>query len=63
MEEIKYFVEDEFDIIVVGAGHAGCEAGLASSRLGKKTLVITMSLESIGDLPCNPNIGVLEKVI
>lgn len=57
MEEIKYFVEDEFDIIVVGAGHAGCEAGLASSRLGKKTLVITMSLESIGDLPCNPNIG------
>lgn len=57
MEEIKYFFEDEFDIIVVGAGHAGCEAGLASSRLGKKTLVITMSLESIGDLPCNPNIG------
>lgn len=36
MEEIKYFVEDEFDIIVVGAGHAGCEAGLASSRLGKE---------------------------
>lgn len=44
-------------MVVIGAGHAGCEAALASSRMGMKTLILTMSLDSIGDLPCNPNIG------
>jgi len=47
----------EFDIIVVGAGHAGCEAALAASRMGLKTLICTISLDAIGMMPCNPNIG------
>lgn len=47
----------EYDVIVVGAGHAGCEAGLASARIGLKTLVCTMNLDSVGLMPCNPNIG------
>ena len=51
------FNAGDYDIIVVGAGHAGCEASLASARMGLKTLVITLSLESIGYMPCNPSIG------
>ena len=51
------FKAGSYDVIVVGAGHAGCEAALAAARLGKKTLVITMSLESIAFMPCNPSIG------
>lgn len=51
------FVIDDYDVIVIGAGHAGCEAGLATARLGKNTLVLTMSMDSVADLPCNPNIG------
>lgn len=51
------FLEDNYDIVVVGAGHAGCEAALSSARLGMKTLMLTMSLDSIAMLACNPNIG------
>ncbi|EHL17540.1 tRNA uridine 5-carboxymethylaminomethyl modification enzyme GidA [Peptoanaerobacter stomatis] len=51
------FNAGDYDVIVVGAGHAGCEASLASARMGLKTLVITLSLEAIGYLPCNPSIG------
>ena len=47
----------EFDIVVVGAGHAGCEAALASARLGMKTIMFTVSVDSIALMPCNPNIG------
>lgn len=51
------FVEEEYDVIVVGAGHAGCEAALAASRLGLETIVFTVSVDSIALMPCNPNIG------
>ena len=47
----------EYDIIVVGGGHAGCEAALASARKNHKTLLITANINNIGDMPCNPSIG------
>ena len=52
----EYFA-GEYDVAVIGAGHAGCEAGLASARLGKKTLIFSISLEAIANMPCNPHIG------
>ena len=51
------YIKEEYDIVVVGAGHAGCEAALAAARLGKKTIVFTVSVDSIALMPCNPNIG------
>ncbi len=51
------FLREEYDIAVVGAGHAGCEAALASARLGLKTIMFTVSVDSIALMPCNPNIG------
>ena len=47
----------EYDVAVIGAGHAGCEAALASARLGKKTLMFSISLEAVANMPCNPHIG------
>ena len=49
--------KDKYDVVVIGAGHAGCEAALASARLGLKTIVFTISIQSIALMPCNPNIG------
>lgn len=54
---MERFEAGNYDIIVVGAGHAGCEAALASARLGMKTLMITLSLDAIAALACNPSIG------
>lgn len=53
---MKYFA-GEYDVVVIGAGHAGCEAALASARMGLKTLMCTLNLDSIAFMPCNPNIG------
>ena len=47
----------QYDVVVIGAGHAGCEAALASARLGCKTLMITLNLENVALMPCNPSIG------
>ena len=52
----KFFMQ-QYDVIVVGAGHAGCEAGLACARMGKKTLMLSMNLESVAMMACNPSIG------
>ncbi len=51
------FITEEYDVCVVGAGHAGCEAALACARLGMETILFTVSVESIALMPCNPNIG------
>jgi len=53
---VNYFA-GKYDVAVIGAGHAGCEAGLAAARMGMKTLVFSISLECIANMPCNPHIG------
>lgn len=50
-------IEENYDVVVVGAGHAGCEAALACARLGLETIIFTVSVDSIAMMPCNPNIG------
>ncbi len=54
---MEKFVMGTYDIIVVGAGHAGCEAGLAAARMGKKTLLLSINLEAVAMMACNPSIG------
>ena len=53
---MSYYAGD-YDVAVIGAGHAGCEAGLAAARMGMKTLVFSISLECVANMPCNPHIG------
>lgn len=57
---MKYIAE-EFDVVVIGAGHAGCEAGLAAARMGCKTILLAMNLDSVALMPCNPNVGGTSK--
>lgn len=57
MGKIKDYIYGDYDLVVVGAGHAGVEAGLAGARLGKKTALLTINLDGIALLACNPNIG------
>jgi len=57
---MEYFA-GEYDVVVVGAGHAGCEAALACARLGLKTIIFSLNLDSIANMPCNPNIGGTSK--
>ena len=56
VEKMSYTYES-YDAVVIGAGHAGCEAALATARLGLKTLIFTVSVDSIAMMPCNPNVG------
>lgn len=55
------YIAESIDIAVIGGGHAGCEAALAAARIGKKTIMFTMSLDSIAMMPCNPNVGGTSK--
>ncbi|MCI5849051.1 MAG: tRNA uridine-5-carboxymethylaminomethyl(34) synthesis enzyme MnmG [Lachnospiraceae bacterium] len=61
MDNKNNVIEQHFDAVVIGAGHAGCEAALALARLGLKTIVFTVSVDSIAMMPCNPNIGGTSK--
>jgi tRNA uridine 5-carboxymethylaminomethyl modification enzyme len=54
---IKSYDSNDYDVIVVGAGHAGCEAALASAKMGEKTLLLTISLDMVAFMPCNPSVG------
>ena len=57
---MEYFAK-EYDIAVIGAGHAGIEAALASARLGASTVIFTINMDWVGNLPCNPSIGGTSK--
>ena len=62
MEQKLYYYES-YDVAIIGAGHAGCEAALACARLGMNTIMFTVSMDSIALMPCNPNIGTIPTII
>lgn len=47
----------QYDVVVIGAGHAGCEAALAAARMGCQTLMVTLNIDTIAQMPCNPSVG------
>lgn len=53
----RNYIEEEYDVVVVGAGHAGCEAALAAARMEMETILFTVSMDSVALMPCNPNVG------
>ena len=55
--KVKQYQAEDYDVIVVGAGHAGCEAALAAARMGNKTLLMTINLDMVAFMPCNPSVG------
>ncbi|UXC63442.1 tRNA uridine-5-carboxymethylaminomethyl(34) synthesis enzyme MnmG [Ligilactobacillus agilis] len=55
--KVKHYQAEDYDVIVVGAGHAGCEAALAAARMGNKTLLMTINLDMVAFMPCNPSVG------
>ena len=61
MKETNNCIVENYDIIIIEAGHAGCEAALACARLGYETIMFTVSVDSIAMMPCNPNIGGTSK--
>ena len=58
---MRQMKKNEYDVIVVGAGHAGCEAALAAARMGCSTLILTMNIDTIAQMSCNPSVGGLGK--
>ncbi len=59
---VREFDAATYDVIVVGAGHAGCEAALAAARMGQETLLVTLNLDMLAFMPCNPSVGGPAKV-
>ena len=57
----KNYYAGDFDVVVIGGGHAGCEAALACARMNLKTIMFAINLDSIAMMPCNPNIGGTSK--
>lgn len=57
------YISQTVDIAVIGAGHAGIEAALAAARMGRKTVLFTINLDAVGNMPCNPSIGGTAKAI
>ena len=54
---MQQYEAGQYDVIVIGAGHAGCEAGLAAARMGAKTLMLSLNLDMVAFMPCNPSVG------